>query len=298
MDVYITGGTGFVGSALAQQLADNHSVPVGDLDPSTSAIPLPDSVKRDTIDVTEPDTLEFTGFDAVIHLVALSPLWKPPDGTSHHSVHVEGTENVVKEAIASGVDHMTHMSALGADPAGSTAYIRAKGAAEEFVDAASIDAAIIRPSVIVGANDEFLSPLIKLTRYIPVLPLPLGGSTMFQPLVIDDLADMIVHACEHHREGSFTLGGPDVLSLHDLASLAFKANDRSPRTLSIPEWLVAAGAWIGEHMSLLPFGNDQRNALVMDNTLGETVNDCRDLGFDVSDLTSVERYIERAMESP
>ncbi len=49
------------------------------------------------------------------------------------------------------------MSALGADPDGSTAYIRAKGEAEEIVTDSVLDYTIFRPSVVFGDGGEFVS---------------------------------------------------------------------------------------------------------------------------------------------
>ncbi len=49
------------------------------------------------------------------------------------------------------LDRFVQMSALGADPDGPTAYIRAKGEAEQIVTESVLDWTIFRPSVIFGA---------------------------------------------------------------------------------------------------------------------------------------------------
>ncbi|ELK52445.1 NADH dehydrogenase/oxidoreductase-like protein, partial [Haloferax sp. BAB-2207] len=94
---------------------------------------LPDGVEKAMGDVTDYDSIAgaFEGKDAVVNLVALSPLFEPSGGNRMHDiVHWQGTENVVKAAEANDVPRLVQMSALGADSDGDTAYIRSKGKAE------------------------------------------------------------------------------------------------------------------------------------------------------------------------
>jgi len=82
---------------------------------------------------------------------------------------------------AHGVEKVVQLSALGADPDGSTAYIRAKGAAGEIIRDSPLDWVIVRPSVVFGECGEFVSFTKTLTA--PYLTgLPGGGSTRFQPM--------------------------------------------------------------------------------------------------------------------
>jgi len=70
----------------------------------------------------------------VVNLVALSPLFEPKGGNvMHDRIHRKGTENLVRAAEEGGAERFLQLSALGADPDGDTAYIRAKGQAEEIV---------------------------------------------------------------------------------------------------------------------------------------------------------------------
>ena len=136
MRVLLVGGSGFVGTALARELHDRgHEVAV--LSRSPGEADLPADVETVPGDVTEYESIAeaFADRDAVVNLVALSPLFEPPRGATHEAVHLGGTENVVAAAEDHGVSRLVQMSALGADPDGATAYVRAKGAAEEVVRA-------------------------------------------------------------------------------------------------------------------------------------------------------------------
>lgn len=49
------------------------------------------------------------GSDAVIHLANLYEFWVP-DKSAYHAVNIEGTRNVMEEALAAGVSKVVHIS--------------------------------------------------------------------------------------------------------------------------------------------------------------------------------------------
>ncbi|MFT4922916.1 MAG: hypothetical protein ACI8XM_002135, partial [Haloarculaceae archaeon] len=152
MNVLVVGGSGFIGQHLCGELDERgHDVTALSRDPDPAD--LPDGVETAMGDVTAYDSIEahFEGQDAVIFLVALSPLFEPSGGNQRHDeVHRGGTENCVRAADEHGVERFVQMSALGADPGGDTHYIRAKGRAEEIVRESSLDRVIFRPSIVFG----------------------------------------------------------------------------------------------------------------------------------------------------
>jgi Nucleoside-diphosphate-sugar epimerases len=81
MHTAIVGGTGFIGTALAERLIDEHEVTVIARTPADATLPA--GVDRVAADVTDPGTLEgvFAAVDVVVNLVALSPLFTPAGAT-------------------------------------------------------------------------------------------------------------------------------------------------------------------------------------------------------------------------
>jgi len=291
MRVLVTGGTGFIGEKLCRELDDrDHDVTA--LARSPEEADLPDSVDREMGDVTAYDSIEgaFEDQDVVVNLVALSPLFKPRGGATHESVHLGGTENVVRAAEERGVGRIVQMSALGADSNGSTAYLRAKGQAEAVVRESDLDCTIARPSVVFGEGGEFVSFTKKLTP--PYLaPLPGGGKTKFQPIWVGDIVPMLADCVEDekHVGETYEIGGPEVLTLADVAKQARRAAGQSVTVIPVPMGLAGAGLKVAGSIPGFPMGADQYRSLKLENTTDD--NDIDAFGRDENSLTTLSSYL-------
>lgn len=288
-EVHVTGGTGFVGSHLCNRLVeDGHDVVALSRSPGESPIEVGDEVERGEADVTEPESLEFSDADVVVHLVALSPLLQPK-GKTHHEVTAEGTRNVVEACERDDVAQLVHLSALGADVDGSTRYLRAKGAAEETVRSSDVGSAVFRPSVVFGEGGEFEGFVRRLTTPY-VTGLPGGGRNRFQPLWVGDLVEMIEEAVDEVRTGVWDIGGPDVLSLADVARLVYLADGRSLRIVSVPMPLARVGLTAVDPLPCIPMGVDQYRSLEIDNVV-EGENDVAEFGLSEASMLGFGDYL-------
>jgi uncharacterized protein YbjT (DUF2867 family) len=292
MDVLVTGGSGFVGTHLCRELKSRgHAVTALSRTPSSGD--LPGGVERAMGDVTAYDSIvePMRGHDVVVNLVALSPLFKPSGGDEMHDrVHRGGTENVVRAAEETGVDRLVQMSALGADPDGATAYIRAKGDAEGIVKSSSIPYVVFRPSVLFGDGGEFV-PFTKKLAPPYLTPLPGGGKTRFQPLWIGDMVSMLADAIDGdaYEGGVYEVGGPERLTLADVARLVHGSEGRSVTVLPVPMGLAKLGLSALGSIPGAPMGADQYRSLQFDNTTDH--NDIEAFGIEEADLRTLGDYL-------
>ncbi|MDY6780697.1 MAG: complex I NDUFA9 subunit family protein [Halobacteria archaeon] len=298
MNVHITGGTGFVGSHLSNTLADRDGVSVTVLsrNPSESPVPIDDSVDRRSVDVSDNTRkLDFSDADVVVHLVALSPLFKPK-GTTHEEVHVGGTRNVVEACERDDVERLVHMSALGADPEGDTAYIRTKGEAEGVVKDSSLDSVIFRPSVVFGEGGEFVSFTKRLKKLfapgLPIYPLPGGGKNTFQPIWVGDLAEMLADAAveEDHVGDIYEVGGSEVLSLAEMSKMIYRSEGKPIKVVPVPIPLAKLGMSAMDPMPFIPFGKDQYRSLKIDNIV-KGRNSVDVFGYSSNELRTFGEYL-------
>ncbi|WP_224333948.1 complex I NDUFA9 subunit family protein [Haloprofundus halobius] len=292
MNVLVVGGTGFVGTHLAAELLDRgHEVTV--LSRSPEDDDLPSGVETARGDVTAYDSIEgaFEGKDVVVNLVALSPLFKPKGGNEKHfEVHLGGTENVVRAAEEHDVPKLVQMSGIHADPDAPTAYLQSKGQAEGVVRESNLDWVMFRPTVIFGDGGEFLS-FTKTVATPYVTPLPGGGRTEFQPIWIGDIAPMLADAVEsdEHDSHVYQIGGPETLTLAEIAKKVHGAAGRSVNVVPVPMSLAGIGLTIGGKIPGFPMGADQYRGLQFD--LSTDDNDVDAFGKRESDLKTLDAYL-------
>jgi len=289
MNVLVTGGDGFVGRHLCAELDERgHDVTALSRDPDS--VVLPPGVETVAGDVTDRSSIEpaVEGVDVLVNLVALSPLFIPSGGNEmHERIHLGGTENLVAAAEDEGVERFVQMSALGADPDGSTHYIRAKGQAEEVVRDSGLEWVIVRPSVIFGDGGEFVGFTKKLTPPL-VAPLPGGGKTRFQPIWVEDLAPMLADCVEDdERAGeTYELGGPEQLTLKQIAKLV----RGRVAVVPVPMALAGVGLSVAGAIPGFPMGKDQYRSLRFDNTTAD--NDVTAFGTEPDVLFTLEDYLD------
>ncbi|NHN59809.1 complex I NDUFA9 subunit family protein [Halorussus sp. JP-T4] len=299
MKVLVAGGTGFVGTALVQELtARNHDVTV--LARSPEDADLPAGVDRVTLDLTSADATavreSLADHDAVVNLIALSPLFTPSGGNEmHETVHLGATEALIAAAETAGISRFVQISALGADTDGDTHYIRAKGRAETVVRDSALDWVIVRPSVVFGDGGEFVD-FTRLLTTPYVSGLPSGGSTRFQPIWVGDLAPMLADCVDEEDRGgeTYELGGPEVLTLADVARQIYAAEGKSLRVLPIPMPLAELGLTVGGAVPGFPMGPDQYRSLRFDNTVGggdSDANDVHAFGVGPAELRTFDDYL-------
>lgn len=292
MQVLVAGGNGFIGAALTHELSERgHDVTVLSRSPDLDAPP--QDVETVSADVRDADAVgaAVEGHDAVVNLVALSPLYQPSGGLDHESVHYGGTRNLHEAAEDHDVDRFVQLSALGASSDGPTEYIRQKGRAEQLVREGSLDWVVFRPSVVFGDGGEFVSFTKQLTTPY-VTGLPGGGQTRFQPIHRDDFVPMIADAVEDdgHVGEAYEIGGPEVLTLAEVTELAYEADGSPVTILPVPMALAEVGLTAAGPVPLVPFGPDQARALEMENVI-DGHNDIAAFGVESDDLVTLSAYL-------
>ncbi|HUO43493.1 MAG TPA: complex I NDUFA9 subunit family protein [Burkholderiales bacterium] len=221
--ICVLGGSGFVGRHLAQLLSARGievTVPTRRRERAKELILLP------TVDVVEADvhdeaTLEhlMRDADAVINLVGVLHDGRRNQGFA--GAHAALARKVVAACRKNNIKRLLQMSALNADLAAPSAYLRSKGGAETIVRESGLKWTIFRPSVIFGRGDRFLNLFARMLRFMPVVALG-SPNARFQPVWVEDVAQAFVHALfEPHSYGrSYDLCGPKVYTLRELVALA------------------------------------------------------------------------------
>lgn len=245
-DILLIGGNGFVGRVMAAQLqAEGYSVllPTRHLASARELRMLP-KVYLEEADVHEFDELQelcsrIQPNGAVINLVGvLHDRPAMPYGEIFKAAHVELPKNIITAMQLHGLKRYLHMSALGADSNGPSMYQRSKGDGEAAVKESHLDWTIFRPSVIFGAQDQFINLFAKLTKLLPVMPLS-HSDAQFQPVSVDDVATAFTKALKMPRtiHQSYDLVGPIVYTMKAIVELAARKADTKCMIISAPAFV-------------------------------------------------------------
>jgi uncharacterized protein YbjT (DUF2867 family) len=198
-----------------------------------------------------------------------------------HSVHVESAKRVAALARRAGVERLAHVSGIGSDVASSSLYIRKRGEGELAVRSAFADAALIRPAVMFGPDDAFLTTILKLLGRLPIYPMFGRGLTKLQPAYVEDVAEAIARTLQRTERHAITLecGGPRVYTYEEL--LRTVAHEAKLKSMLIPVPFVAwhALAWFAEMLPNPPVTRNQVELMQVDNVSSPGLPGLGELGI-------------------
>ena len=270
----LTGATGFVGKYMLERLLiEGHAVRAavrGQQGQEPRALSRAEQLgRRDDLQWVPGDVVQGSGLDegmqgcdAVIHLVGII-LEK---GTNtFERVHHLGTRNVVEAAKRTGIKRFVQMSALGVRADGVAAYQITKWKGEEEVRQSGIPFCILRPSLIFGEGDGFVTQMMATMRSAPFFrPVPGDGTPKFRPIAVQDVTTCFARAltCEAATNRTIDLGGADELTLNEVLSEIARCAGVSKPAVHIPMPLMFAGASVAQKiLSNSPVTVDQLRML-------------------------------------
>ena len=166
-----------------------------------------------------------------------------------YNIHTNIPEAVAKICSESDVKKFIHVSAIGASENSKSLYQKSKFQGEVRALENFKNTVVIRPSVVCGTEDNFTNLFSKLS-ILPVIPV-VGINYKFQPILVNDVADAIVHAIElKGNEGKiYEIGGPKVISFGDMVKSILKTINKKRFVVPMPMPIAKIQSSI---LSLLP----------------------------------------------
>nr|WP_310522250.1 complex I NDUFA9 subunit family protein [Polymorphobacter sp.] len=301
--VTVVGGSGFLGRYIVQRLAERgHRVRVAVRHPERALFlkPLGDLGQIQLVrgDISS-DVLMEAAFDGAAAGINLVGILDEKSGQKFQAVQAEGAGRAARAAAAAGVTHYVQVSAIGADAAAKVPYARTKAEGEAAVLAAIPTATILRPSLVVGPEDQFLNRFAAMARTAPVLPV-IAGNSRFQPVYVLDVAVAVVAALGSAAAmgKTFALGGPDVMTFRDILKM-INHETRHDRTLiEVSDGIAALMGRMGDILPFLPMTSDQFAMLQNDNVVAAGMPGLTELGVTPTPMaTFVPAMLERYRSS-
>jgi uncharacterized protein YbjT (DUF2867 family) len=276
--VIVFGGTGLVGRRVVRYLRESGvAVRVASRHPGPAE---GDDVQQIAVDAHDERSVEaaIAGADGVVNAISL---YVEHGSDTFHTVHVETAARIASVARRAGAKRLVHLSGIGADAASPSPYIRSRGDGEAAVQAAFPGAVIIRPAVMFGSGDTFLTTILRLLRVLPVYPIFGDGRTRLQPAYADDVAAAITQILQQSKKPYpvYELAGPRVYSYEELLRTVARSAGLRPVLMRMPfaVWDALAGA--AEIMPHPPLTRNQVELMQIDSTASENLPGFRMLGI-------------------
>ncbi|WP_417510732.1 SDR family oxidoreductase [Microbacterium sp.] len=269
--VLITGGAGFLGSHVAQLLAQRDDVELV-VTADLRARPAEDGILSVTLDVTDAASiaplLREHRIDTVVHLAAIVNPGK--DVALEYRVDVDGSANILAACVDAGVKRIVVSSsgaAYGYHPdnpewidettpvRGNDAfpYSRHKRLVEEMLAEyrkthPELEQVIFRIGTILGPDvRNQITALWDGSRILRIA----GSDAPFVFIWVDDVATAMVRAATDGPAGIYNVAGDGALTVAEIAERLGKP------LLTIPAWMLSFALRAGQLLRLTPHGPEK-----------------------------------------
>jgi dihydroflavonol-4-reductase len=257
---FITGASGFVGSAVTRELL-REGLGVRALVRRNSPRKNLDGLNIEIVEGDMRDQASMRqavkGARYVFHVAADYRLWAPDPGEIIRA-NIEGTRSVMEAARDVGAERIVYTSSVAtlklhedgspaneSEPLSETeaigAYKKSKVAAERLVERMvgdGLPAVIVNPSTPIGPRDIKPTPTGRIVIEAAEGRMPAYVDTGLNMVHVDDVAVGHIAALRQGRIGERYILGGENMSLADLLGRIARSVGRSPPTIRIPRQLI------------------------------------------------------------
>ena len=244
MKIAVTGSFSYSGKYITKRLLDRGDEVITLTGHPNRPDPFNGKVKASPLDFNDERGLanSLKGVD-----VFVNTYWVRFDkGANTQPQAVENTRKLVNAAKAAGVKRMAHISITNPSADSPLPYFWGKAANEKAVIESGISYAIIRPTVLVGAEDILINNIAFLLRRFPVFALPGDGSYRLQPVYVEDVADLAVKAVYEKGNSIIDAVGPDIFTFREMVELIGEKIGAKRPLISVPPRLAL---WAAQFLS-------------------------------------------------
>ncbi|MDC0875753.1 complex I NDUFA9 subunit family protein [Candidatus Pelagibacter sp.] len=219
----IFGGSGQIGRNLIRKLTkNNYRVTVVTRNIHQKSIIIKTQANAGYIDVVEANIFDekkirelFKKADICVNLIGI--LFEKKRGNTFKNIHSIFPSLLAKLCKEYSLKHFIHLSALGINEAIDSNYAKSKLEGETKILKNFPLATILRPSVVYSVDDNFTTNFMTLLNRLPLFPLYYSGKTLFMPIHVSDLTDIIYYVISKNIYSKIIeCVGPEKLTFKEL----------------------------------------------------------------------------------
>lgn len=265
MKIFITGGTGFIGTHLLKRLSDtDHELVCLARENSKTEFLENSGAKIIIGDVTDKSSFQkgMEGCEWLIHLASSFVFWVP-NNRIYHEVNVTGTRNVLESALEEGISKIIYVSTAAvygnADkpttedtpvgPNRMSKYVRTKYEGDliawDLHREKNLPLVVVYPSAVMGADDPK-----ACGRYINNfakgrMPAQVLMKCLFPFVHVRDVAEAIVKACEKQDNiGEKYIVSAENLTFGEINQMISEISGKKLPVLKLPVWTTIMTSYV------------------------------------------------------
>ena len=261
MKLFITGGTGFLGSVCVEKFINSPEVEKVYILTHKSQINL-SSPKIKAIQGDIRNLHEICLNDNINACIILSRAGVRGKASekSKYSINYGGTESAIKFCKLNNINKIIFASSINVKLPKLGAYARSKLDSEKIIKESGLDYIIFRPSLIYGRKCKFglymIEKFINKFGFVPVFG---DGKKLEQPIHVDECAEYINYYTLNNSSGRIIeLGGLDVMTYNELCEKIALCMNKRIKLLHVPAWPFICALKFFEAINItLPISSEQ-----------------------------------------
>jgi NADH dehydrogenase len=180
-----------------------------------------------------------------------------------HSEAVDNSIILFEAAKKAGVERIVHTSITNPSADSEYEYFRGKAILENELLKSGIPHSILRPAVLFGKEDILINNIIWTIRTLPVVAIFGDGKYKFQPIFVEDYAEMAIK--EGQMTGNRTIDaiGPETFSYNEIVKLICKILGKKRILMHVSKSFgVFASKIVGKFVGDIVLTNDELGSLM------------------------------------
>jgi len=264
MKIFITGGTGFIGTHLLERLAETEHQAHCLVRKNSNLVNIEKFDASYVIgDITDKQSLleGMKGCDWAVNLANVYTMWEP-DKQIYRKINVEGTKNVMEAALERGIAKVIHVSTNAiygkpeevpfteestVGPTRFSEYARSKYAGDliawELYEEEGLPLVVIYPGVVLGHGDPKASGTYINDLIHKRLPATAFNDSTLTYVYVKDVAEVILKALEKQNNiGEKYLVGKHCLTYREYNQLISEISGVPLPRMSFPNFFTLINA--------------------------------------------------------
>jgi len=208
-NIFLTGGTGFIGSALAAELVKRgHRVRALARPGSHNKLPAGCEIVHGDARNSSTYAAQVTPADTFVHLVGVSHP-SPKKAAEFQSIDLQSIREAVPAAVSARVRHFVYLSVARPAPI-MREYQAVRAEGERLIMDAGLKATFIRPWYVLGPGRRWPLMLVPMYAVARLIPATREGATRLGLVTRNEMVGSLIWAIENPADGIRALEPPDI----------------------------------------------------------------------------------------